>query len=77
MRMSRRHLIVTALTFLAATPSGAGRAAGPRPRSMARAKAKGRPKKEIARSIDLSGLVFPVFDEKESSSRTTCSCRPA
>jgi hypothetical protein len=64
MRMSRRRLIATALAFLAATPLAL---AAPPPKADEHGAAKegeGTAEKEIARSIDLSGLVFPVFDEK-------------
>ena len=64
MRMSRRHLIVTAATFLAATPMAL---AAPPPKAEEHGEAKegeGTAEKEIARSVDLSGLVFPVFDKK-------------
>jgi hypothetical protein len=62
--LTRRLLIVSALGFLAVTPMAL---AAP-PAGEHGAPAEGDPTaaddKEIARSIDLSGLVFPIFDEK-------------
>jgi hypothetical protein len=62
--LSRRFFVVSALTLLAATPMAL---AAPPAKDDHGAPAEGEPAaddKEIARSIDLSGLVFPMFDEK-------------
>jgi hypothetical protein len=61
--LSRRLLVVSALGFLAATPLAL--AAPPAGGHGAPAEGEGAADdKEISRSIDLSGLVFPLFDEK-------------
>ena len=66
--LTRRLLIVSALGFLAATPMAL--AEPPKKDGHGGHEAKGEGEgespsdKEIARSIDMSGLVFPMFDEK-------------
>jgi hypothetical protein len=55
--LSRRLLIASLAACCAVTPSHAAPPANP-------AAAEDADEKEVARSIDLRGLVFPVFDEK-------------
>ena len=63
-KLSRRRLVAAAFAILAATPMAL--AAPPKADDHAAPKEgdSAADEKEIARSIDLSGLVFPVFDEK-------------
>jgi hypothetical protein len=63
MSLNRRHLILAVVAALAATPLAI---AAPPAKDAHAAEGEGgvADDKEIARSIDLSGLVFPVFDEK-------------
>ena len=65
MSHNRRHLVLAVVAALAATPMAiAAPPAKPDAHGATPAEGEVADDKEIARSIDLSGLVFPVFDEK-------------
>jgi hypothetical protein len=62
--LSRRLLVISALGLLAATPLALAAPPAGEHGAPAEGEHGAADDKEIARSIDLSGLVFPMFDEK-------------